>query len=53
VLLFDDWHSAGLADRNLGERRAFDEFLQAHPVRVKEVLAPYTSNAHVVLVERI
>lgn len=28
VIVFDDWFP--LADRNLGEKRAFDEFLQAH-----------------------
>lgn len=29
VIVFDDWFP--LADRSLGEKRAFDEFLQAHP----------------------
>lgn len=31
VFVFDDWHAGGLADRHLGERKAFDEFLAAHP----------------------
>jgi len=29
LLVFDDWHP--LAEKNMGEKRAFDEFLQAHP----------------------
>jgi len=31
IVFFDDWHSGGLADRNLGEKKAFDEFLAEHP----------------------
>ena len=31
VLVFDDWHASGLADRDMGEARAFKEFLAAHP----------------------
>ena len=31
AVVFDDYHADGLADRQLGERRAFDEFLDAHP----------------------
>lgn len=32
LVLFDDWDGGvGLADRNLGEKRAFEEFLQLHP----------------------
>jgi hypothetical protein len=31
VIVFDDYHASGLADRHMGERRAFDEFLAAHP----------------------
>ncbi|MBX3083172.1 MAG: hypothetical protein KF716_16185 [Anaerolineae bacterium] len=30
IIFFDDWHSYQLADKNLGERKAFDEFLQAN-----------------------
>jgi O-methyltransferase len=29
LMVFDDWHP--LAEKNMGEKRAFDEFLQAHP----------------------
>ena len=38
VLVFDDWHASGLADKGLGEARAFAEFLQAHPSLVAEEL---------------
>jgi hypothetical protein len=31
VILFDDWWPATLGVRNVGERRAFEEFLAAHP----------------------
>lgn len=31
AILFDDWHAAGLAERGQGEKRAFHEFLGAHP----------------------
>ena len=31
VLVFDDWHASGLADRNMGEARAFTEFLAENP----------------------
>ena len=30
IIFFDDWHSSGLADRNQGQKRAFDEFVAAH-----------------------
>lgn len=30
-VFFDDWHANDLAARNLGERRAFAEFLKDHP----------------------
>lgn len=31
VILFDDWASGDAAEKHLGERGAFDEFLAAHP----------------------
>lgn len=38
VFVFDDWNAGGLADRHLGERKAFDEFLAAHPdLRAEEL----------------
>ena len=52
VLFFDDWHSAGLAEKNLGEKKAFDEFLAAHPDLRAESLPRYGDNAEVFLVTR-
>lgn len=31
VIFFDDWHAGGLAEKGLGERRAFEEFLLGNP----------------------
>ena len=31
IIFFDDWNSANLADRNLGEKKAFEEFLNENP----------------------
>jgi O-methyltransferase len=31
VIIFDDWNSLNLAEQNMGERRAFVEFLNEHP----------------------
>lgn len=31
VIFFDDWYSHGLAEKELGERRAYGEFMQTHP----------------------
>jgi O-methyltransferase len=38
VLVFDDWHASGLADKGMGEARAFAEFLQEHPTLAAEEL---------------
>lgn len=38
VFVFDDWHASGLADKGMGEARAFEEFLAAHPgLRAEEL----------------
>jgi hypothetical protein len=52
VLFFDDWKVAGLDQRNLGEKKAFDEFLSAHPELETSGLQPYSSHSHVCLVKR-
>jgi hypothetical protein len=31
IVFFDDWYSGGLAERSLGERRAFEQFLAEDP----------------------
>lgn len=38
VVFFDDWNSSGLAERRLGERKAFEEFLAANPGFIAEEL---------------
>jgi len=54
VILFDDWYSGNrLADRNLGEKRAFDEFLSENPCFKAEELHSYTKNAKVFLITRM
>jgi predicted O-methyltransferase YrrM len=54
VILFDDWYSGDrLADRNLGEKRAFDEFLSENPYFKAEELSSYRENAKIFLVSRI
>jgi predicted O-methyltransferase YrrM len=51
VILFDDWYSGNrLADRNLGEKRAFDEFLMENPAFNAKALNSYTDNAKVFLI---
>jgi O-methyltransferase len=53
LILFDDWHAYNdLAAVNLGERRAFDEFLSAQGCFGVERLASYTTNAEVFMVSR-
>ncbi len=54
IILFDDWHSGGgLAQRNLGEKRAFDEFVSKNPQFTSEQLSSYHPNAEVFLVKRV
>jgi len=31
IIFFDDWYSLGLAEKNAGEKKAFDEFLKENP----------------------
>lgn len=52
VVLFDDWHSSGLAERGLGERRAFEEFLAEHPDIEATRLPAYSETAEVFLLHR-
>ena len=39
VFVFDDWNTGGLAERNMGEKAAFDEFLREYPHFTAEELA--------------
>lgn len=53
VLVFDDWHAGGLAERNLGERRAFEEFLAETPsIEVIGELEPYSDTSAIFHVQR-
>jgi hypothetical protein len=51
VVLFDDWHSDDLAARNMGQKRAFDEFLASGEFTA-EPMESYASNAAVFFVSR-
>jgi len=53
VILFDDWCPTTLAAARTGERRAFEELLEAHPDLVAEELESYAPElAKVFLVSR-
>jgi len=45
VIFFDDWWPDELGSRDLGEKRAFDEFLLAHPEFSAEELESYYPRA--------
>ncbi len=52
VIVFDDWHSCGLADRGLGEAKAWAELTAAHPeIRVVTELPAYNDNSHILAVD--
>jgi O-methyltransferase len=53
VIFFDDWHSQNLDERNLGEKRAFDEFLSAHHQFVAERLDSYSASSEIFFVRRV
>jgi O-methyltransferase len=56
VIVFDDWNAGNLAEQNLGQRRAMDELLAAHPDLRVDALPGlnYKNKAdpHIVLVTR-
>jgi O-methyltransferase len=53
VLFFDDWWPDSLAGKGMGEKRAFAEFLEAHPdVTATELESYYPKAAKVFLVSR-
>lgn len=52
IILFDDWKAGGLDERNLGERKAFSEFLAENPQFRAEPLEPYSEDSMVFLVTR-
>ncbi|NEQ65772.1 MAG: class I SAM-dependent methyltransferase [Symploca sp. SIO2D2] len=52
IIFFDDWYSQNLDQKNMGEKRAFDEFLQENPHFGTEKLGSYTANAQIFRVFR-
>jgi O-methyltransferase len=52
VLFFDDWKFAGLDEKNLGEKKAFSEYLSAHPELTASSLRPYSDDSYVCLLTR-
>lgn len=52
VILFDDWSTGGLAEKRLGERKAFEEFLEAHPTLSARELGGYSEFSTAFLVSR-
>lgn len=52
VVVFDDWHSCDLAERGMGEAKAWAETLAANPaIRVVDELPAYNENSHVVAID--
>jgi predicted O-methyltransferase YrrM len=52
IIMFDDWKCGGLDERNLGEKKAFDEFMEENPDFKSEPLEPYSENSMVFLMTR-
>jgi O-methyltransferase len=52
VVFFDDWFSGGLAEKNEGEKRAFEEFLEAHPEFTAEEFGDYGWNSKAFVLTR-
>jgi hypothetical protein len=46
VIVFDDWNSGNLAEKNMGEKKAFEEFLSQNPMlRVTKLPSTYGNSA--------
>jgi predicted O-methyltransferase YrrM len=52
LILFDDWHARSLAGKNMGERRAFAEFLRRHPCFTAVPFGKYANRTETFLVSR-
>jgi hypothetical protein len=50
IIFFDDWYP--LAKKNMGEKRAFDEFLNNHPFLAAEAFGSYLPHGKIFLVSR-
>jgi O-methyltransferase len=42
IIFFDDWYAFGYAEKNLGEKKAFDEFLNENPQFKAESFGDYS-----------
>jgi len=52
LMLFDDWHAGNLAAKNLGERKAFEEWLAASGCFRAEPFGSYRDKAETFMVTR-
>ena len=52
LIMFDDWHAGQLAEKNLGEKKAFEEFLADWPCFSAERFESYGTRAETVFVTR-
>ncbi|MGI9438028.1 MAG: TylF/MycF/NovP-related O-methyltransferase, partial [Geminicoccaceae bacterium] len=52
VLIFDDWYSHDLADKNLGERKAFEEFIAEHSEFAAEQIQGYNEHSRIIRLRR-
>jgi hypothetical protein len=52
LVVFDDWHAGGLAARNLGERKAFEEWLARCGCFTAEPFGSYSSKSESFIVTR-
>lgn len=51
VIVFDDWHSCGLAEKGLGEAKAWAEVVATNPQLVEvDELTPYNANSRTIAV---
>lgn len=53
IIFFDDWNSSGLADRNMGQKQAFDEFLAEHNQLSVDEVESYSDNSAAFSVTRL
>ena len=52
IIMFDDWFAFQAADKNLGEKKAFDEFMARHPEFKATELGSYDENSMIFRVVR-
>lgn len=52
IVVCDDWNTGDLAEKGLGEKRAFEEFLREHPDLHAQPIGSYNQNSQVFLVSR-